>query len=130
MIDRGFSTNWVCLLNVTGLIIADNPNINSKLQILLPIIFPTDMSEYPSKADVVLTNSSGIDVPIETIVNPIIISDICNFFAIWLEPSTNISAPFINSKKPITINTICNIIYFTHLNILGFFNFMSAKFKE
>lgn len=39
-------------------------------------MFPIAISEYPSKADVMLTNSSGIDVPIDTIVSPIIISGI------------------------------------------------------
>lgn len=40
------------------------------------VIDTNAISEYPSKADVMLTNSSGIDVPIDTIVSPIIISGI------------------------------------------------------
>ena len=84
----------------------DNPNISNKLQILLPITFPTDISDAPCSADVVLTNNSGIEVPIDTIVNPITISDIRSFFAIALEPFTSISAPFINNTNPNNINNI------------------------
>ena len=57
-----------------------------------------------------LTNNSGIDVPIDTIVSPIIISGIWKFFAIPLAPSTNKSAPTINKTNPITINILDKII--------------------
>ena len=46
------------------------------------------LKENPSNADVILTINSGIDVPIDTIVNPITISGILNFLAIPTAPST------------------------------------------
>ena len=110
IIDIGFSILIVSFWNFTGLIIADSPNISNKLHTLLPITFPIDMSERPCNADDVLTNSSGIDVPIDTIVNPIIISDIRIFLAIALDPFTSTSAPFINIKNPNIISTISIII--------------------
>lgn len=74
------------------------------LNIFEPIIFPIAISDEPFIVDVELTNSSGIEVPIETIVNPIIISGILNFFAKLLAPSTKKSAPLINNIKPKKIN--------------------------
>ena len=53
------------------------------------------------------------------LIKPIIISDICSFFAIALEPSTRKSAPFISSVKPININNICVNIFITCLNIFA-----------
>ena len=100
---KGISISLVSFWNFTGLITVDNPKINNRLHTLLPITFPIAISERPCIADVTLTNSSGIDVPIETIVNPIKISGIWNFFAILLEPSTRKSAPFISSINPIII---------------------------
>ena len=49
------------------------PNIKNKFAILLPTILPILISECPSIEAVELTISSGIDVPIATIVKPIII---------------------------------------------------------
>ena len=71
--------------------------------------------ETPSNAEVILTNNSGIEVPIETIVSPIIICGIWNFLAISLAPSTKKSAPFISNKKPKTINNTFIIILFNSL---------------
>ena len=72
----GFSNTFVCFLNINGLIIAQIPNIKNKFDILLPTTFPIAMSECPSTDAVALTNISGIDVPIATIVSPITISGI------------------------------------------------------
>ena len=77
-----FATNLAMLLakpmkknprEVANLIIEQIPRIKNKLAILLPTIFPILKSECPSTAAVELTISSGIDVPIATIVSPIII---------------------------------------------------------
>ena len=72
----GISNFFVLFCTTIGLNIADTPKIKSKFTILLPIIFPTAISEYPSIAEVVLINNSGIDVPIDIIVKPITISGI------------------------------------------------------
>ena len=127
-IDMGFSINLVWFWNSNGRINADRPNISNKLHILLPIILPIEISEYPSIADVVLTNNSGIDVPIDTIVRPITISEICSFLAIAFEPSTRKSAPLISSVKPININNICINIFITLFNIFIVFFFYYCLF--
>ncbi len=62
-----------------------------------PIIFSIAISLFSFIAAVTLVTSSRRLVPINTIVSPIIISDMWNFFAIPLAPSTNKSAPTINS---------------------------------
>ena len=67
---------------------------------MLPTILPTEISESPFIAAVALIISSGSDVPIDTIVSPIIISGILNFLANVHEPSTKKSAPFANKNKP------------------------------
>lgn len=61
------------------------------------IIFSIAISLFPFIAAVTLVTSSRRLVPIDTIVSPIIISGMWNFFAIPLAPSTNKSAPTINS---------------------------------
>ena len=106
-----FSIFSVSFWNFKGLIIEHIPKIKNKFAILLPTTFPIDISECPSIAAVVLTINSGIDVPIATIVSPIIIVGILNFFASPLAPSTKKSAPFINKKNPIIINTMYKIIW-------------------
>ena len=47
--------------------------------------------------DIKLTASSGVLVPMDTIVSPTIIDGILNFFAIFEAESTKTSAPFISS---------------------------------
>ena len=53
-----------------------------------------------------LTAVSGSDVPIATIVSPIIIDGTCSLFATLELPSTKKSAPLISSTNPIIRNTI------------------------
>ena len=65
-----------------GLISAATPITTNRLNILDPITFPAAISALPFKAEVILTASSGADVPIETIVSPMIIVGIPNLFAI------------------------------------------------
>jgi hypothetical protein len=56
-----------------------------------------------------LTISSGIEVPKDTIVNPIIKSEILNRFAREEAPSTSKSAPLISAGKPSTKSKYVNI---------------------
>ena len=72
----GFSISLVSLWNFTGLIVVDNTSINNKLFKLIPITFPITIYDEPFHSDAKLTNNSGNDVPIDTIVKPIIISGI------------------------------------------------------
>ena len=69
------------ILYLLGLIIADNPIINNRLNIFDPIIFPIAISLSPFIAAITLVTNSGKLVPIATIVNPIIFSLIFNCVA-------------------------------------------------
>ena len=64
------------------------PKIIRVLNMLEPNTFPTAMSAYPFIAEAKLTTISGVDVPIPTMVIPIIKSESPARFAIWLAPST------------------------------------------
>ena len=95
----------------------------NKLKLLLPIIFPNIISEYPLIEATELTTSSGAEVPKETIVNPIIRSETLYFFANADEPSTNQFAPNINAVKPAIIKTIKITMYYRcvlmHVNLFS-----------
>ena len=66
-----------------------------------PTTLATLISFWPAKEDVILTAASGAEVPMATIVSPIIIDGTLNFLAIEAVPSTKKSAPFISKIKPI-----------------------------
>ena len=59
-----------------------------------------------TKDAVTLTAVSGSDVPIATIVNPIIMDGTASFFATLELPSTKKSAPFTKSANPTTRSRI------------------------
>ena len=86
------------------------PKINKVLEILDPIIFPKDMSEFPFMLAKTETINSGAEVPKATIVKPITKLEMPNFLAIDEEPSINISAPFIKKIKPNIKKTIVKSI--------------------
>lgn len=75
-----YSTFRIFELILMGNRIALNPNTNEILAILDPITFPIEISLFPSKAALILTNNSGADVPKATIVNPM---------RPWLKPNFN-----------------------------------------
>ena len=96
--------SWLKLeLNFIGFINALIGKIKSILKILDPITFPAAISALPFKAEIILTDSSGADVPIETIVSPMIIVGIPNLFAILDAEPTKKSAPFISIANPTII---------------------------
>ncbi|GGF74716.1 hypothetical protein GCM10011397_17040 [Wenyingzhuangia marina] len=68
-----------------------------------PITFPSAKSGNPSKADLILTISSGAEVANETTVIPITILEIFNFKEMFTEAFKSQSPPKINSTKPITM---------------------------
>lgn len=76
------------------------PIISKILAMLLPITFPIAIPLLPFKLEVMLTISSGKEVPIETTVRPITKLDIFSLFAMEIAPSTRKSAPCISNKKP------------------------------
>jgi hypothetical protein len=85
-----------------GKIIPIKPRIKRVLEILLPMIFPKTISDSWFKLAIILMTSSGRDVPIETRVRPITISEIEKRRANALAPSTTYSPPFHKRKKPRT----------------------------
>ena len=68
----------------TATINALNPKTNPRFAILLPIAFPIATSERPFNEALALTNSSGAEVPNETIVTPIIIGGILIFSPLFV----------------------------------------------
>ena len=76
------------------------PRIKSKLKLLLPITLPKAAELYPFMDEVMLTSSSGVEVPSATTVSPMAIFEILNFFAIEEEPLTKKSAPFMSIANP------------------------------
>ncbi len=64
------------------------------------MIFPRTIAVSFSAAAIIFTTSSGDEVPKATIVSPITILGILNFFARFEAPSTSLFAPKINAIKP------------------------------
>ena len=64
------------------------PSVISTLKMFEPNTLPTAMSAFPFIADAKLTTISGVEVPIPTMVIPIMKSERPAFFAIALAPST------------------------------------------
>ena len=90
-------------LNVIGSVakIDETPRTIRILKKFEPTTLATLISFWPAKEDVILTAASGAEVPMATIVSPIIIDGTLNFLAIEAVPSTKKSAPFISKIKPI-----------------------------
>jgi hypothetical protein len=82
---------------------------------LLPIIFPRAISGFLSADAKTLTTSSGAEVPNATIVSPITMFGIFNFFA--REDALSISkfAPRINGTKPAMSKLKNNIFLYPNL---------------
>ena len=80
--------------------IAVTPRIRSMLAILLPSTLPVAKPELPSALAMTLMMSSGKEVPIETMVSPIIKSEIPRREAMAVAPFTSQSAPLIRRMKP------------------------------
>jgi len=70
-----------------------------------PMTFPIARSGAPFVAAIMLTRSSGAEVPNAIIVSPITSVEILRRFAIEAAPSTRRSAPFKRITKP-TMNNI------------------------
>ena len=81
-----------------------NPKIKPRLNILEPKTLPTAISGLPSNAALTDTANSGAEVPIATIVKPIIKSETPNFWANLLAESISHSAPF--QRKTMETTTI------------------------
>ena len=95
------------------------PTTTIRLKILEPTTLLTASSLLLTSDAVTLTAVSGRDVPIATIVRPMMIGGTFSLFAILELPSTKKSAPFIRNTKPITrkTNTRCSGELFTRFSI-------------
>ena len=84
--------------------------IRAVLQMQDPMALPYAVSLCPAYAANEETMTSGMVVPMETIVAPMRISGILNLWAMPTAPSTNQSPPLIRRTKPIRKSTIGKII--------------------
>lgn len=69
-----------------------------------PRTFPIAISVFPWILAMIETTNSGILVPIATIVNPMIASEILNFLAIETAPSTRTFHQNVRRINPATIS--------------------------
>jgi hypothetical protein len=99
MINIGRSKNLVVRESAIGAIQALSPSIKNTFAILEPSTFPMAISGLPWILASTDTISSGILVPIATMVRPMIASDIPNFFAIDTAPSTSTFHPKVRSTN-------------------------------
>ena len=97
---KGMSLRTVVFKMVMGNTRAATPTMSNVLKILLPTTFPTAKSGVPLRAETKLTQNSGIEVPMATIVNPITICDTFIRSASETAPSVRRSAPHKTSTTP------------------------------
>ena len=107
----GISLHTAFLSILMGNIIEVIPRTSRMFAILLPITFPRAMSPFPLNDAKMLTISSGVVVPIETIVSPIIIVGTPSLCAREDAPPTRKSAPLIRRTIPKTNSRISRIIF-------------------
>ena len=99
-IMTGTSSLMLSKCNGRGRIRALNPSMNRMLKILVPAMLPMASVPLPSVAAVIPTANSGMLVPTETIVSPIIIGFILSSVAICEAPRSNNSAPTMMMTSP------------------------------
>ena len=105
-IVKGNSFFTVSSFMEIGRITEATPKIKSIFKILLPITFPSTISELFDAKAFIETANSGADVPKAIIVRPINILDTLKFWAVDDAPSTKISAPLIKKTNPKINNNI------------------------
>src|SRR3989338_10741163 len=99
---NGTSFQTVECSSLTPFIHATMPRMSRMLAMLEPTTLPTAMSVTPLIADVILTESSGADVPNATIVRPMTSEDTPRRFAKDDAPSTSKFADFTKAKRETT----------------------------
>ena len=88
----------------TGIIKLESPTTKRMLNKLLPIMFPTAISQFFLAAAITDVNNSGREVPKATMVSQIKLSLHPNFFAIKVAEFTTKRLPKITKPNPITVN--------------------------
>jgi hypothetical protein len=112
---NGISFQVVLLDIVSALTLAVSHRIRRILAILDQMIFPMTMSFASLTLPIILTTSSGADVPNATIVSPITRSDIRSFLASEDAPSTRKSAPLMRRINHTTISIYGRIYIISEL---------------
>ena len=97
---KGMSSRTVLFRMVMGATIAVIPTMRRELKIFDPTTFPTARSAVPFSADTRLTQNSGIDVPIATMVSPMTNCGMRNRSATPTAPSVRRSAPHSTTTTP------------------------------
>ena len=100
--ESGISLLMVSLCTKIGASIEHTPITNIRLKILDPTTLLIANSLLCAIEAVTLTAVSGSDVPIATIVSPIMMDGTFSFFATLELPSTKKSAPLIRRTNPTT----------------------------
>ena len=88
IILRGMSFLRLLLVIVSGAIKAVTPRIIAVLKMFEPTMLPIAISAFPWMADMKLTTISGAEVPMPTIVTPMMNSLSPNLLAMLDAPST------------------------------------------
>ena len=81
---------------------AHKNSLVDKLEMLLPNTFPSPTLEWSTSTAVVVTRSSGKEVPSDTTVRPTTRGEILSLYAREEAPATNRSAPIASPAKPST----------------------------
>jgi len=97
---KGYSRRRVSDLTSKGVINAVVPSTSAILVILEPSALPTPSAGFPCQAAMADTKISGAEVPMPTMVSPIIIGETPRFRAVAAAPCTNRSAPQTRNTKP------------------------------
>lgn len=92
-IEKGTSRRMVTGDMVMGAMAAAHPAMRRVLKMFEPMTFPTARSLVPLSADMKLTQNSGIEVPMATMVSPMTTCETCARSAMATAPSVRKSAP-------------------------------------
>ena len=98
----GRSRRTVGLEMAMGVTKAVTPVMTMTLNMLLPTMLPTARSGVPPMADIRLTKNSGAEVPMATMVRPIVICGMRMRSATPTAPLVSLSAPHITRAMPAT----------------------------
>ena len=110
-------SKFIIPLKVMGFINADIPRIKNMLKRFEPTIFPIAISIFLFFAATADVASSGNDVPIDTIVKAIILSDIPMLCANFMPKTTIILPPKTNRANPNNKNIMDLDVVYSFISI-------------
>ena len=115
---KGMSLRTVVRVMLMGVTMAATPTISRALKMFEPTMLPTARSGVPLSADTKLTQNSGSDVPMATMVSPMVSCDTLKRSAKATEPSVIRSAPQRTRMMPRTMNTVLSSILLDELMVM------------